>query len=98
MEKEIENSEIVLLENLSEFKEELSNCSKFAKQLAKGVDIFVNDAFSQSHRILASTVGVSRFCSTCLAGFHFEEGISQLKKAIDIDRKPYIGIVYPLSI
>ncbi|KAL2509321.1 uncharacterized protein Fot_32968 [Forsythia ovata] len=54
-----ENSDILLLENLSDFKMELANCSKFAKELASGVDIFVNDAFSQSHKVLASTIGGS---------------------------------------
>ncbi|XP_059667606.1 uncharacterized protein LOC132313017 isoform X2 [Cornus florida] len=78
--EDVEKYNILLLENLSQFKEEFANCSKFAEQLSSGVDIFVNDAFSQSHKILASTVGVTRFCCACVAGFHYEEGLYQLKK------------------
>ncbi|KAH7854632.1 hypothetical protein Vadar_016160 [Vaccinium darrowii] len=88
-----EKYDVLLLENLSQSKEELANCSKFAEQLSAGIDIFVNDAFSQSHKILASTVGIPRFCYACLAGFQFEEALHQLKKAIKINKKPYIAII-----
>ncbi|PSS04595.1 Phosphoglycerate kinase [Actinidia chinensis var. chinensis] len=88
-----EKYDILLLENLSHFKEETANCSNFAEQLSAGIDIFVNDAFSQSHKILASTVGIGRFCYACIAGFHFEEALHQLKEAIETNKKPYIAII-----
>ncbi|GAY56827.1 hypothetical protein CUMW_174870 [Citrus unshiu] len=86
-------TDILLLENLSEFKEEVANCSKFAQLLSSGVDIFVNDSFSLSHKILASTVGVARFCYACVAGFHFEESLFQLRKMAKLDEKPYAAII-----
>lgn len=86
-------ADIFLLENLSEFKEEVANCSNFSELLSSGVDIFVNDSFSVSHKILASTVGIARFCSTCVAGFHFEESLCQLKKTVKTNKKPYVAIV-----
>ncbi|KAE8099634.1 hypothetical protein FH972_017599 [Carpinus fangiana] len=89
----LENADIFLLENLSEFKEEVANCSKFAKMLSSGVDIFVNDCFSHSHKILASTVGVARFCHSCVAGFHFEESLCQLKKVAETSRNPYVAVI-----
>ncbi|KAJ0027260.1 hypothetical protein Pint_35677 [Pistacia integerrima] len=85
--------DIILLQNLMEFKEEVANCPKFSELLSSGVDIFVNDSFSQSHKILASTVGVARFCYANLAGFHFEESLCQLKKAAKLDKKPYFAII-----
>ncbi|XP_038904997.1 phosphoglycerate kinase, cytosolic-like isoform X2 [Benincasa hispida] len=88
-----EKADILILKNLSVFKEEVANCSKFSKMLSLGVDIFVNDSFSQSHRILASTVGISRFCSTCLAGFNFQEGLGLLRKAAETKRQPYVAII-----
>ncbi|KAK2974729.1 hypothetical protein RJ640_007156 [Escallonia rubra] len=92
--EEIDKSNILLLlENLSQFKEERANCSKFAEQLSAGVDIFVNDVFSQCHKILASNVGVTCFCCACVAGFHFEEDLYQLKKAFRTDKKPYVAII-----
>jgi phosphoglycerate kinase len=89
----LEKADICLLENLSEFKEEVANCSKFAQMLSSGVDIFVNDSFSQSHKILASTVGVTRFCHSCVAGFHFEESLCQLKMVAETSRNPYVAVV-----
>ncbi|XP_021897307.1 uncharacterized protein LOC110814219 isoform X2 [Carica papaya] len=89
----IDEAEILLLENLSEFKEEVANCSKFAKLLSSGVDIFVNDSFSRSHKVLASTVGVARFCGACVAGFYFEECLSQLKNAIKANKKLFAAII-----
>lgn len=86
-------SNILLLDNLSQFKEEPANCSEFSKYLSSGIDIFVNDAFSQCHRILASTVGVARFCYSCIAGFRFEEDLFQLKEAFRTTKTPYVAII-----
>lgn len=86
-------ADIIILENLMNFKEEVHNCPKFSELLSSGVDILVNDSFSQSHKILASTVGVAQFCYASLAGFHFEESLCQLKKVAKLDKKPYYAIV-----
>ncbi|CAL0317375.1 unnamed protein product [Lupinus luteus] len=84
---------IHLLENLSYFKDEVSNCLEFARVLSSGVDIFVNDSFSNSHKVLASTVGVTRFCYACIAGFHFEERLCLLKNVGEASKKPYVAII-----
>ncbi|KDP29152.1 hypothetical protein JCGZ_16541 [Jatropha curcas] len=89
----LKKADIFLLENLFEFKEEVANCSKFAELLSSGVDIFVNDSFSLSHKILASTVAITRFCSACVAGFHFEESLYQMKNAVKMNKRPYIAII-----
>lgn len=86
-------SDVLLLDNLFRFKEESANCKAFAKQLSSGIDIFVNDDFSQSHKILASTVGIASFCNACIAGFYFEEGLRQLEKISTTSKKPYFAIV-----
>ncbi|XP_027176973.1 uncharacterized protein LOC113776096 isoform X2 [Coffea eugenioides] len=88
-----QESNIILLENLFQFKEEPANCKGFARLLSSGVDIFVNDAFSQSHRVLASTVAISRFCYASIAGFHFEAVLSQLKNITKTSQKPYVAII-----
>lgn len=93
-----ENVDIHLLDNLTKFREEVANCSKFSEKLSSGATIFVNDAFSLSHKILASTVGVTRFCHASVAGFNFEEELLQLKKISKTTRQPYIAIVYSLSL
>ncbi|KAK8969639.1 hypothetical protein KSP40_PGU007522 [Platanthera guangdongensis] len=77
------------------FREELANCPVFSEKLSRGANIFVNDAFSLSHKILASTVGAARCCYVCLAGFHFEEKLLQLKNICAITMRPYLVIVCP---
>ncbi|XP_051132270.1 uncharacterized protein LOC127252225 [Andrographis paniculata] len=92
-EEDIARDVILLLENIFHFKGERSNCSNFAKELASGVDILVNDAFSESHKVLASTVGIATFCSACIAGFYFEECIYKLKNIMNTTEKPYMVVI-----
>ncbi|XP_020518143.1 uncharacterized protein LOC18426468 isoform X3 [Amborella trichopoda] len=91
--QKLETADILLLENLSVYKEEVANCPIFSEKLSSGIDIFVNDAFSDSHRILASTVGVVRFAHASVAGFHFEEELLRLTKALEIIKRPYIAVI-----
>lgn len=91
--EELERPEIRLLENLSKFREEPANCPIFTEKLSSGVDIFVNDAFSQSHKVLASTVGVARFCYASVAGFQFEEELSLVTEISKKTRQPYVAII-----
>ncbi|XP_077221807.1 phosphoglycerate kinase, cytosolic-like isoform X2 [Tasmannia lanceolata] len=90
---ELEKADVLLLDNLSQFREEAANCTKFSKKLSLGVDIFVNDAFSQSHKMLASTVAVARSCYASVAGFRFEAELSQLMEVTKTARQPYISII-----
>ncbi|BAT11041.1 Os10g0442100, partial [Oryza sativa Japonica Group] len=86
-------NDIILFENLLNFKGENANCNDFSQKLASGAAIFVNDSFSLSHKMLASTVGITRFCHASLAGFHFEEELMQLRKITDTTRRPFIAII-----
>jgi 3-phosphoglycerate kinase len=52
--------DVLLLENLRFRREEEQNNSEFCKQLASLADIYVNDAFSSSHRKHASTYGTPK--------------------------------------
>ena len=59
--KKIPNDKIVLLENLRFHKEEENNNIKFSKDLAKNIDLYVNDAFGTAHREHASVVGIPKY-------------------------------------
>ena len=59
--KEIPNGRVLLLENLRFHKEEELNATTFAKELSKNGDIYVNDAFSCSHRAHASIFEITKF-------------------------------------
>lgn len=56
----LKNGELLLLENLRFYPGEEANDAGFAKALAALGELFVNDAFSVSHRAHASVVGLPR--------------------------------------
>ena len=55
------SNDIILLENIRFYKEEMSNDENFSKHLSTLGDIFINDSFSSSHREHSSIVGIPRF-------------------------------------
>lgn len=85
--------DILIFQNLSNYKQERANDSEFSERLASGIDIFVNDSISLAHKILASTVGVTQFCYASLAGFYFEDCLYKLKKITECSRPPYYAMV-----
>ena len=57
----LKNGEILLIENIRFFKEEESDDENFAKNLAQLGDIYINEAFSCSHRNQASMHKITNF-------------------------------------
>ncbi len=55
----LEDGDVLMLENLRSRREEEANDPSFVRTLASLADIYVNDAFSDSHRAHASIVGVA---------------------------------------
>eukprot|EP00249_Psilotum_nudum_P016286 c25759_g1_i2 orf=321-2381(-) len=89
----LENGSILLLGNLLLHKEEVANDKDFSRKLAEGIDILVNDSFSIAHRVLASTVGITRFTSARIAGFQLEKELFFLTMAIERCESPLIAVV-----
>jgi phosphoglycerate kinase len=85
--------EIVLLENLRFHAEEEKNDPEFAKQLASGVEVYVNDAFGTAHRAHASTVGMIRFVPVAGAGLLMDKELEYLGKATTNPERPCIAIL-----
>ena len=88
----MKNQEIVMLENLRFHEEEEKNDEKFAKGLASPADVYVNDAFSNSHRNHASMTAITRFLPS-YAGFLFEREMTVLTRIIHNPKKPFIVII-----
>ncbi len=59
LKRQLGDGQVLLLENVRFYKEEEKNDPEFARKLAQGIDIFVNDAFGSSHRAHASVVGIA---------------------------------------
>jgi phosphoglycerate kinase len=91
--KNMDESDILLLENLRFHKEEESNDSVFSKQLASLADVYVNDAFSTSHRKHASTHGAAKLFDTRLAGFNLNKEVEYLSMIKENPIKPFTIVV-----
>ena len=89
--KEIPDSDIVLLENIQFNKGETENDDQFAKELASLASVYINDGFGQSHREYASFCAITKYLPSC-AGLLVEKEVNQLSKIIN-PKKPFIAIV-----
>ena len=78
--RDLMGGQIILLENLRFWCEEKENNIFFAKRLAKLGEIYVNDAFSVSHRRHASVVALPRQFSQRLAGEAFYQEVKELQQ------------------
>ncbi len=85
--------EILLLENLRFHKQETANEPLFAKELARGADLFINDAFGTAHRAHASTEGVTHYFSQCAAGYLIEKELKFLGQAVENPQRPMAAIL-----
>jgi len=90
--RELEPGEILLLENLRFHKEETNGDLKFARDLSKLGDIYINDAFGVCHRPHASITGVPKYLPTC-SGLLLEKEIKNLKKIIESPKTPLVAII-----
>ncbi len=86
------NEEILTLENIRFYDEEEKNDEKFAKHLASLGDIYVNDAFSCSHRAHASIQEISNFIPS-YSGLQLDLEITALNKITSEITKPITCII-----
>ena len=78
---DMQDGQVVLLENLRQDPRERENDPGFARELADLADVYVNDAFSVSHRVHASIVGVPQYLPA-YAGLSFVHEYEELTKAM----------------
>ncbi len=83
----ISNGSIAMLENIRFNKEEESNDIKFAKKISDLGDIYVNDAFSCSHRSHASIDAITKYIPSYF-GLQISQEISALEKITNKIEKP----------
>ena len=88
----VKPKEVVLLENLRFNIGETKNNTNFAKELSKYCDIFINDAFSASHRKHASINKITKFLPSGI-GINMEKEIYNLNKYLRKPKKPLTAIV-----
>ena len=86
------NEEILFLENIRFYYEEEKNDEDFSKQLASLADLYVNDAFSCSHRAHASVCKITEFLPS-YSGLQLDTEIQALKKVTSEIKKPVTCII-----
>jgi len=89
---QLQQGQIAVLENLRFHEGEEKNDPDFAGELAKLGDIYVNDAFSVSHRAHASTEAVARLLPA-YAGPTMMAEINALKLALDRPERPVVAVI-----
>ena len=87
-----EDEKIVMLENIRFYPEEEKNDQQFAKLLATLADIYVNDAFSCSHRAHASIHEITNFLPS-YSGLQINLEVNALKKITSEIKKPITCII-----
>ncbi len=87
-----QDEKIVILENLRFYQEEEENNIEFAKHLARLADIYVNDAFSCSHRAHASIFEITKFLPS-FAGLQLNLEIDALNKITSKIKRPVTCII-----
>ena len=88
---------VLLLENVRYYNEEEANDAAFAGKLARGADVYVNDAFGAAHRAHASTAGVPMIVAKrggqCAAGLLMERELKFLGDELDTPARPFVVIL-----
>lgn len=85
--------DVMLLENLRFHPGEEKNDETFSKSLAVLGDVYINDAFGTAHRAHASTVGITKFIKTSLAGFLLKKEIEYLEGAVENPVRPFVAVL-----
>lgn len=90
----LENSkeQIIVLENIRFYEQEEKNDEKFAQLLSKFGDIYVNEAFSCSHRNHASVTKITKFLPS-YCGLQMNLEINALKKVTSDIKRPITCII-----
>ncbi len=90
---QLNEGEILMLENLRFHPGETENDEEFARELAKGINVYINDAFGASHRAHASIQKITEFVPVAAAGFLLKKEIDFLSLATENPPQPYTLIL-----
>lgn len=90
--RQMSAGDVVFLENVLFNPGEDVNDDVFAQELAKNGEIYVNDAFSSSHRNQASIVGVPKYLPS-YSGLLLEKEVKALSAALEKPRRPFVVVL-----
>jgi phosphoglycerate kinase len=87
------SGELLLLENLRFKKAEKAGEQTFSKELAKGIDVYINDAFANSHRTHASMAGMVPHVKQNGIGLLMQKELETLGDMLGTPKKPFTVII-----
>ena len=92
--KTLRPGEVVLLENLRFYPEEIKGDKEFARKLASYADCYINDAFGTAHRAHASTTTIAEFFKNKkFSGLLLYSELKAIKKVLQKGNKPVLAIL-----
>ena len=91
--KSLKAGQVLLLENLRFYKQEIQGEEGFSKNLAEIADVYVNDAFGTSHRRHASTAVVAKYFKQKCAGFLLEKETKAITQFLESKQHPVTAII-----
>jgi len=89
----LKGSEILLIENIRFFKGETENDEKFSKKLGELGEIYINDAFSCSHRKQSSVHSITKFVKEIYAGPLLKKEITAIDSVVKNKIDPVTCII-----
>jgi phosphoglycerate kinase len=89
---DLQAGEILLLQNLRFHKEEEQNDPEFARLLADGIDVFVQDGFGAVHRAHASTDAVTRHLPS-VAGLLVADEVEAINDVMEKPERPLFALI-----
>ena len=89
----LKEGEVILLENIRYFNEENENDENFSKKLGSLGDIYINDAFSCSHRKQASIHNITKFVKSSYGGPLLKKEIEAINLVIQNKKEPVTCII-----
>ena len=89
----LKGGEVILIENIRFFKEETDDDEDFSKKLASLGDIYINDAFSCSHRKQSSIHKITKFIDKSYAGPLLKKEIDAINLVINNKKEPVTCII-----
>ena len=89
----LKESEVLLIENIRFFKEEIEDDENFSKKLGELGEIYVNNAFSCSHRKQSSIYSITKFVKEIYAGPLVKKEITAIDSVIKNKKDPVTCII-----
>lgn len=86
------SGDILMLENVRFYSEEMVDDDIFAQKLCRGKDLIVFDGFPQAHRMHASTSGIERHLPV-VAGIYLEYEVTMLSTLLENPARPFTVVI-----